>query len=82
MGGTILMRMIDKLYTQQPWIGSRSLADHLTTPEQPVGRDRVRRLMLLMGIEYLLPKPDSIKRHPKQPVYLYLLRGLTIESAN
>jgi transposase InsO family protein len=60
-------------------MGSRSLADHLTTPEAPVGRDRVRRLMLIMGIESLAPKPGTSKRQPKHPVYPYLLRGMTLK---
>jgi putative transposase len=64
-----LMRRINKLYLQHPWMGSRSLADHLTKPEAPVGRDRVRRLMLIMGIESLAPKPGTSKRQPKHPVY-------------
>ena len=77
-----LMRQIDELYLEHPWMGSRSLADHLTTAEAPVGRDRVRRLMLIMGIESLAPKPGTSKRQPKHPVYPYLLRGLIIDRPN
>lgn len=77
-----LMRRIDELYLQHPWMGSRSLSDHLTTPEEPVGRDRVRRLMLLMGIQSLSPKPGTSKRQPKHPVYPYLLRGMNIDRPN
>lgn len=81
-GDLELMRRIDELYVKHPWMGSRSLANHLTTPEMPVGRDRVRRLMLVMGIESLAPKPGTSKRQPKHPVYPYLLRGLTIDRPN
>jgi putative transposase len=77
-----LMRRIDELYLEHPWMGSRSLAGQLTTPEAPVGRDRVRRLMLIMGIESLAPKPGTSKRQPKHPVSPYLLRGLTIDRPN
>lgn len=38
--------------------------------------------MLLMGIQSLSPKPGTSKRHPKHPVYPYLLRGLTIDRPN
>ena len=76
------MRRIDELYLQHPWMGSRSLADHLTTSDEPVGRDRIRRLMLLMGIQSLSPKPGTSKRQPKHPVYPYLLRGMTIDRPN
>lgn len=81
-GDLELMRRIDELYLQHPWMGSRSLADHLTTHEEPIGRDRIRRLMLLMGIQSLSPKPGTSKRHPKHPVYPYLLRGMTIDRPN
>lgn len=81
-GDLELMRRMDELYLEHPWMGSRSLADHLTTPEAPVGRDRVRRLMLIMGIESLAPKPGTSKRQPKHPVYPYLLRGLAIDRPN
>ena len=55
------------------------MADQLTTAEKPVGRDRIRRLMLLMGIQSLSPKPGTSKRHARHPVYPYLLRGLKID---
>lgn len=81
-GDLELMRQIDKLYLQHPWMGSRSLADQLATAEQPVGRDRVRRLMLRMGIESLSPKPGTSKRHARHPVYPYLLRGINVDRPN
>lgn len=77
-----LMLRIDKLYLEHPWMGSRSFADQLTTPEAPVGRDRVRRLMRIMGIESLAPKPGTSRRQPRHPVYPYLLRGMTIDRPN
>ena len=81
-GDLEMMQKIDKLYMEQPWMGSRSLANHLTTPEAPLGRDRARRLMLIMGIESLAPQPGTSKRQPKHPVYPYLLRGMTIDQPN
>jgi putative transposase len=77
-GDLELMSRIDKLYLEHPWMGSRTLSTLLTTPEFVVGRDRVRRLMRIMGIESLAPKPGTSKRQPKHPVYPYLLRGMTI----
>jgi putative transposase len=81
-GDLEMMQKIDKLYMEQPWMGSRSLANHLTTPEAPLGRDRARRLMLIMGIESLAPQPGTSKRQPKHPVYPYLLRRMTIDKPN
>ena len=79
VGDLELMARIDKLYIEHPWMGSRSFADHLTTPELLVGRGRARRLMRVMGIESLAPKPGTSRRQPKHPVYPYLLRGVTID---
>jgi putative transposase len=81
-GDLELMKEIDKLYMEHPWMGSRSFVDHLSTPAAPIGRDRIRRLMLIMGIESLAPKPGTSKRQPKHPVYPYLLRGMTINKPN
>jgi putative transposase len=62
------MRQINELYLQHPWMGSRSLADHLTSAEKPVDRDRIRRLMQRIGIESLSPKPSTSKRYARHPV--------------
>lgn len=82
LGDLELMRRIDEQYMAEPWMGSRTLSTMLTTPELPVGRDRVRRLMLVMGIESMAPQPGTSKRQPKHPVYPYLLRGMTIDRPN
>jgi putative transposase len=42
----------------------------------------VQRLMRLMGIEALGPKPNTSKPAPGHKIYPYLLRGLTIEQPN
>jgi putative transposase len=47
-----------------------------------LNRKRVQRLMRLMGIEALGPKPNTSKPAPGHKVYPYLLRGLTIERPN
>ena len=47
-----------------------------------MNRKRVQRLMRLMGIAALGPKPKTTKPAPGHKVYPYLLRGVTIERAN
>src|SRR5947208_13211601 len=47
-----------------------------------VNRKRVQRLMRLMGIEALGPKPNTSKPAPGHKIYPYLLRGLAIERPN
>lgn len=68
------MKRIDELYTRWPFYGSRRLADELG-----VSRKRVQRLMRLMGIEAVGPKPRTTTRAPGHRVYPYLLRGVAIE---
>lgn len=81
-GDLELMRRIDAIYLEHPWMGSRTISTMLAKSGQPAGRDRVRRLMLIMRIESLAPKPGTSKRQPKHPVYPYLLRGMTIDKPN
>jgi transposase InsO family protein len=47
-----------------------------------VNRKRVRRLMRLMGIAALGPKPRTTKPAPGHKIYPYLLRDLAIERPN
>ena len=77
-----LMRRIDELFLAHPFLGSRRMATMLSREGVPVNRKRVQRLMRLMGIEALGPKPDTSKPAPGHKVYPYLLRGLAIERPN
>ena len=43
-----------------------------------VNRKRVRRLMRVMGIEALVPRPGTSKAAPGHKIDPYLLRGLKI----
>ena len=45
-----LMRLIDEQFLETPWYGSRQMARHLRRHGWCVGRHRVRRLMLKMGL--------------------------------
>jgi putative transposase len=77
-----IMRMIDLLHTEYPFMGARMLRDSLRKQGIRVGRRHVARLMRLMGIEALYRKKKTTKRNPEHPVYPYLLRNLTIENPN
>lgn len=54
-----LMRRIDEMHLQRPFYGSRRLRDWLQDEGYDVGRKRVRRLMRLMGIRALYPRPHT-----------------------
>lgn len=77
-----LMRVMDKLYTQYPFLGSRGMTAMLNRAGHGINRKRTHRLMQVMGIEAIYPKPNlSVpdKQHVKFP---YLLRNLPIERVN
>lgn len=72
-----LMRRIDELYLQRPYFGSRRMGDELK-----VNRKRVQRLMRLMGLEAIYPKPRTTLRNADHKIYPYLLRNLEIKRPN
>jgi putative transposase len=74
-----LMRLIDEQYTACPFYGSRRLTAWLRSVGQPVNRKRVQRLLRLMGLEALYPKPKLSVADGRHKVYPYLLRGVPIE---
>ena len=77
-----LMRRLDELFTQWPFLGSRRLARMLREDGQAINRKRVQRLMRQMGIAALGPKPRTTKRAPGHKVFPYLLRSMTIDRPN
>jgi len=52
-----LMRLIDEQYTACPFYGSRRMTEWLAERGEEVNRKRVRRLMRIMGLEAIYPKP-------------------------
>jgi putative transposase len=77
-----VMKRIDELYLAMPFYGSRKMAAALRAEGRQVNRKRVRRLMRLMGLVALVPRPFTSKAAPRNKVYPYLLRGLTIDRPN
>jgi len=79
---TKLMRAIDEIHLEEPYLGSRKIASILKMRGLAAGRSRVRTLMRKMGVEALYKKPRLSKPHPEHKIYPYLLRGLDITEAN
>jgi len=77
-----LMRLIDEQYLKTPSSGSRSMRNHLRRLGYKVNRKKVQRLMRLMGLEAIYPKPKTSRPHPQHKVYPYLLRNINIERPN
>jgi len=77
-----LMRKIDELHLEHPFMGARMLRDQLTRQGIRAGRRHIRTLMLRMGIEALAPQPGTSQAAPGHKIYPYLLRQLAITRAN
>ena len=69
-----LLRRLDELYLDCPFFGSRKMAVALE-----VNRKRIQRLMRILGIEALYPKPHLSRPAEGHKIYPYLLRGVSIE---
>ena len=77
-----LMRRLDEQYTRTPYYGVRRMTVQLRRQGWEVNEKRVRRLLRLMGLEALYPKPKLSQPGEGHRIYPYLLRGLGIERAN
>ena len=79
----LLMRLIDEQYTQTPFYGIRRMTACLRAIGHKVSRKRIRRLMRLMGLEAIYPKPNLSRAVVNESVkYPYLLKGLVIQKPN
>jgi putative transposase len=74
-----LMRLIDEQYTARPFYGSRRMTIWLNEQGEGVNRKRVQRLMRVMGLEAIYPKPRLSLAGKGHRIYPYLLRGVTVE---
>jgi putative transposase len=77
-----VMRRLDELFVAHPFLGSRRMTAMLRAEGRPINRKRVQRLMRLMGIVALGPKPRTSRPAPGHKIYPYLLRGMVIDRAN
>src|SRR3954469_10693863 len=74
-----LMRRIDEQYTARPFYGSRPVAGWVDETGEGVSRKRVQRLMRVMGLEAIYPKPRMSLAGKGHRIYPYLLRGVKVE---
>lgn len=78
----LLMRRIDELHLDKPFYGSRMMTQVLKGEGHDVNRKRVQRLMRLMAIESVAPKPNTSRSSSEHVKYPYLLRNLKIYRPN
>lgn len=77
-----LMNQIDKIYTDYPFYGSRRITALLKQSGFMINRKRIQKLMRIMGIEALYPKPKTTNHNKEHKIYPYLLRNLDIIKPN
>jgi putative transposase len=78
-----VMRRLDEQYTATPFYGVERMTAALGRQGLRIGHNRVRRLLRLMGLEAIYPKPRlSLPGGPEHRIYPYLLRGLRLERPN
>ena len=75
----MLMRLIDEQYTRTPFYGVPRMTVSLRRQGYAVNHKRVSRLMRLMGIEAIHPKPRLSRPSKEHKVYPYLLKGVSID---
>ena len=73
-----LMRLIDEIHMKWPFYGQRNILHELSKYGFNIGRKRVRRLMLIMGIKSLAPQPNTSKPNKNHKKYPYLLRNICL----
>jgi putative transposase len=77
-----LMRLLDEQYTRTQFYGTHKMTAWLHTQSYPMDRKRMRRLLRLMGLEAIYPKPRTSVLGTVEQRYPYSLRNMSIERCN
>ena len=78
----LIMKDLDEVYTKLPFYGQRKLMRELKKLGWNIGRKRTRRLMEIMGIEALVPKPSLSAPNKEHKKYPYWLRNITVNDVD
>ena len=78
----VLMSLIDEEFLRHPFYGSRKMKDYLNLRGIHVNRKRIQRLMRLMGLESVAPKPNTSRQRKGDKVYPYVLEKISITEAD
>ena len=71
-------RLIDEIYTQHPFYGSRRIAVELGRNNIAIDRKTVASYIREMGIRAIYPGPNLSKAEPGHKIYPYLLTNVEI----
>jgi len=73
---------IDRIYTDDPYMGSRPITTILNRTGFSISRPTVQKYMREVGISAIYPKPNLSKRNPENTIFPYLLRGVKASFPN
>lgn len=76
------MRIIDEQHLKRPHMGRLSMTQWLTNQGHQVNIKRVRRLMDLMGLTAIYPRPRTTVQNKEHTIYPYLLRDVEVAHPN
>ena len=76
------MRLLDEQYTRTPFYGRRRMRAWLRDQRYEVNSKRVVRLMELIGIAAIYPKPKLSAPGEGHKIYPYLLEGVEVNRVN
>lgn len=77
-----LMNEIREIWCCIPFYGYRRITKELKEKGRHVNRKKVQRLMQLMGIQAIYPKPKTSVKNKAHEIYPYLLKDLEIKRIN
>ncbi len=77
-----LLKLIDELYTQDPYFGTRRMREALVDYGVDIGRDKIGSCYKKLGLEAIYPEANLSKRNHEHKVYPYLLRHMKINRVN
>jgi len=77
-----LMDALDRLYMDYPFFGVERMTTWLRHEGWVVNSKRIRRLLRLMGLEALAPKPNTSLPNKEHRIYPYMLRDMAVTYPN
>lgn len=73
-----LLRLVDEIYTEYPFFGTRQMSDYISLHKHPCKRHEIRWAYERLSLQSLAPGPHTSKPRPEHKIYPYLLGGIEI----
>lgn len=78
-----ILKLIIQIYEEFPFFGCRQIRNELGKIHKlKISKNKVLRLMWLLGIRSIGPRPNTSKATKEHKKYAYLLRNLTVDKPN